>query len=283
MVETTQWVEYVQGHDQTMWGQENAYPENVQILVAPQMHPQPELMHRMPTVSGPPAVPMDVKQRTTGPADRTVRRKQATQREKRRMEKLNHCIEDIRAMVCPNMKTPTKAKILREAINRIQYLEQITAELMEKKGDKVQFPNSQPPAPIVQPPQTQQTQQHHQQPQHVIIAQAFNACASPEATMAYSPEMVQSYSPDGRPAYSPDTVPSYSPEPAALPAVEVLQNLSDESNSTSFDQNSNQFDTNGEFYLQVQHEQPDGIQLFDEASYDGHAYYHDAPISYKYE
>ena len=38
------------------------------------------------------------------PAERSTRRKQATQREKRRMEKLNHCIEDIKQIVCPEMK-----------------------------------------------------------------------------------------------------------------------------------------------------------------------------------
>ena len=64
--------------------------------------------------------------------ERTNRRKQATQREKRRMEKLNHCIEDIRSIVCPDMKTPTKAKILREAINRIEYLERVTQKMLEK-------------------------------------------------------------------------------------------------------------------------------------------------------
>ena len=37
-------------------------------------------------------------------AERSTRRKQATQREKRRMEKLNHCIEDIKQIVCPDMK-----------------------------------------------------------------------------------------------------------------------------------------------------------------------------------
>ena len=58
----------------------------------------------------------------------------ATQREKRRMEKLNTCIEDIRSIVCPEMKTPTKAKILREAINRILYLEKVTSEMMAAKG-----------------------------------------------------------------------------------------------------------------------------------------------------
>ena len=69
--------------------------------------------------------------------ERTNRRKQATQREKRRMEKLNHCIEDIRSIVCPDMKTPTKAKILREAINRIEYLERVTQKMLEKYNGSV--------------------------------------------------------------------------------------------------------------------------------------------------
>ena len=51
------------------------------------------------------------------------RRKMATQREKKRQAKLNTCIEEIKKMVCPDMTTPTKAKILSVAINRLEYLE----------------------------------------------------------------------------------------------------------------------------------------------------------------
>ena len=260
MVETTQWVEY-SGHDQSMWGQE--YPENVQIMVAPSNMHQPLDMahHRMQAGHQP--QPMDMKKQTV--QERSTRRKQATQREKRRMEKLNHCIEDIRAMVCPNMKTPTKAKVLREAINRINYLERITAELMEKKDQKhiqVFEGAMNPPTtlPLVQPAQPQ-----------VIMSQTY----SPEANQAYSPDVAHSYSPEGQ-DYSPDTTQSYSPEPH-LPPVEILQ-MSDESNSGVFE-------GNGDFYLQVQSDQPDqeGIQLFDEAAFNGHAYYHDATIPYKYE
>ena len=32
------------------------------------------------------------------------KRKLATAREKRRMEKLNHCIEDLRVLICPSLK-----------------------------------------------------------------------------------------------------------------------------------------------------------------------------------
>ena len=38
------------------------------------------------------------------PDKRHTKRKLATAREKRRMEKLNLCIEDLRQMICPSMK-----------------------------------------------------------------------------------------------------------------------------------------------------------------------------------
>ena len=46
-------------------------------------------------------------------SERSTRRKQATQREKRRMEKLNHCIEDIKQIVCPEMKVIYFLSLLR--------------------------------------------------------------------------------------------------------------------------------------------------------------------------
>ena len=58
----------------------------------------------------------------------------ATEREKKRMEKLNTCIDEIKEMVCPAMKTPTKAKVLSVAIDRIQYLEKLTKELLSKEN-----------------------------------------------------------------------------------------------------------------------------------------------------
>ena len=68
---------------------------------------------------------------------RSAKRKAATEREKKRMEKVNTCIEDIRILVCPKMKTPTKAKILREAINRLEYLEKIAQQLMHGQNSPV--------------------------------------------------------------------------------------------------------------------------------------------------
>ena len=38
------------------------------------------------------------------------KRRQATAREKRRMEKLNKCIEDLRVLICPLLKVITIAK-----------------------------------------------------------------------------------------------------------------------------------------------------------------------------
>lgn len=60
---------------------------------------QPEMVYQKPERLG---VKELTKKETSN--ERTTRRKQATQREKRRMEKLNHCIEDIKQIVCPEMK-----------------------------------------------------------------------------------------------------------------------------------------------------------------------------------
>ena len=38
------------------------------------------------------------------PVKKDNKRKLATAREKRRMEKLNHCIEDLRVLICPLLK-----------------------------------------------------------------------------------------------------------------------------------------------------------------------------------
>ena len=198
MVESVQWIEYqVAEHDQNvMWGTHDL-----------RMNLEVPIENVIPVSNN--NKQLSVKAQTM--EERNTRRKQATQREKRRMEKLNHCIEDIRAMVCPNMKTPTKAKILREAINRIQYLEKITAELM----------NKQPLEP----------QKAEGQPEAIIVAQTY----SPEIPKNYSPEPEGNYSPGA--IASPNN--SFGGEGASLPHVEMLQ-MSDESNS---------FDN--QFYLSV--------------------------------
>ena len=67
-------------------------------------------------------------------SDQNKRRKMATEREKKRMEKVNTCIDEIKEMVCPDLKTSTKAKVLSFAIDRIQYLENLTKELLSKKN-----------------------------------------------------------------------------------------------------------------------------------------------------
>ena len=200
MVDNAQWIEYhVAEHEQqVMWGTHDLQM-NIEVPVEnviPVSNNNKQLSVKASTME-----------------ERNTRRKQATQREKRRMEKLNHCIEDIRAMVCPNMKTPTKAKILREAINRIQYLEKITAELMQN-----------------QPVEHKKLEQ----PEPVIVGQTY----SPEIPKNYSPEPTEgNYSPGGM--ASPNN--SFGREGAPLPHVEMLQ-MSDESNSAGFD---------NEFYLSV--------------------------------
>ena len=253
MVQTTQYVEYGVVGDQPMWN-----GEPVQIRVAPEMQHTTHMVHQIQQ----PSQPMAVKQ-VAGQAP-SARRKQATQREKRRMEKLNHCIEDIRTIVCPNMKSLTKAKILREAINRIQYLERMAAELMAKKDEKV--PNFEGAMPV---PTTASMVPANQQ---VMIPQTY----SPEANQSYIHEVAHAYSPGEQAAYSPGNGQAYSPEPPVhLPTVEFSQ-MSDESNSRGFEE---------QFYLQVQPAEPDqtGIQFYDEASFDCHAYYPDATMPYKFE
>ena len=58
-----------------------------------------------------------------------AKRKMATAREKRRMEKLNTCIEDLRMMIMPEKKAPTKANVLIHALQRIHHLENLYRQL----------------------------------------------------------------------------------------------------------------------------------------------------------
>ena len=58
---------------------------------------------------------------------RSEKRKAATEREKRRMERVNEQLEALKSIVCPNAKSLTKSKILDAALERIIYLEQFTS------------------------------------------------------------------------------------------------------------------------------------------------------------
>lgn len=61
--------------------------------------------------------------------NRSERRRIATEREKKRIEAFNQQVEHIRALVCPEMSCPTKSKILRAAVDRLNYLEQLAEQL----------------------------------------------------------------------------------------------------------------------------------------------------------
>ena len=78
---------------------EYMYAQNFELFNQTQVTYQPEMVYQKPEKIG---VKELTKKETS--SERTTRRKQATQREKRRMEKLNHCIEDIKQIVCPEMK-----------------------------------------------------------------------------------------------------------------------------------------------------------------------------------
>ena len=242
MVEATQWVEY-QTHENAMWA-DPAYSSHVQIIDAPAVqcrkrtHEIDESDHKM-----------------TG-HDRNNRRKMATQREKRRMEKLNTCIEDIRSMVCPDMKTPTKAKILREAINRIQYLEKMTAQLLQKR--ETEPTKSELFDQTINPPPMTCIPVEPVVDQPVIFSSEIPPCYSPGVTHGFiTPDTSLSgfSSPHENPhAFIQENPQSYSPENLS----EMLQ-MSDDSNQE-------------EFYLQTDHLFVDSYHHFD-----------DATISYKYE
>ena len=284
VVETTQYIEY--HHAQPQWETQNYDQIHVQIapqqIMVPQMSPEPKIEQ------------LDVKQKTQ--QERSHRRKQATQREKRRMEKLNHCIEDIRSLVCPNMKTPTKAKILREAINRIQYLEKMTAELLGQKGHQMDHINvirseipvlpkpthvpvsTAPSVPVSMPFSVSEQKFVPIEPAHQTVEQNQTVMIT-----SYSPEPQISFpvSPEtGK--YSPETG-HYSPEPVttgSVPGIEVLQ-MSEESNSGA------SFDGNGEFYMPVPNSgttgTTEGVQLFEENSFDANYYNQDTTFTFSYE
>ena len=126
---------------------------------------------------------------------RSAKRKAATEREKKRMERVNNCIEDIRLMVCPLMKTPTKAKILREAINRLQYLEEMARKLTQNQ----KVPELRPNHPVsyatspLNPPETKS-----------LIAQAFQETDYQSGRYEIYPQHTY-YSPEQYPAENYET------------------------------------------------------------------------------
>ena len=61
--------------------------------------------------------------------NRSERRRIATEREKKRIEAFNQQVERIRELVCPEMNCPTKSKVLRAAVDRLNYLERLAEQL----------------------------------------------------------------------------------------------------------------------------------------------------------
>ena len=55
------------------------------------------------------------------------KRRAATEREKRRMERVNEQLQKIKEIVCPQVQNVTKSKILQVAIDRLIYLERLTS------------------------------------------------------------------------------------------------------------------------------------------------------------
>ena len=69
-------------------------------------------------------------------ANRSEKRKNATEREKARMVAISRDIDHIQSLVCPEMNQPTKSKVLRVAVDRLNYLENLFLKLqqMEENG-----------------------------------------------------------------------------------------------------------------------------------------------------
>lgn len=214
------------------------------------------------------------------------RRKQATQREKRRMEKLNHCIEDIKFLVCPDMKTPTKAKILRVAIDRIQYLEKMTAKLLGQKMvqnfgektdqivpknlDRMRHSVFQKPASV--PVSDSLTMENYVPPQpvnHVVNTDQA------QRVIRYAPETPPPV--DIEYVYYNQEIEPYSPKLAEFPSMDSVQ-MGENSNS------ADSFGENGEFLAPVSSSPlTQGIQIYDENSIDANYYTADTPFNFSYE
>ena len=64
-------------------------------------------------------------------ANRSEKRKNATEREKARMVAISRDIDHIQSLVCPEMNQPTKSKVLRVAVDRLNYLENLFIKLQQ--------------------------------------------------------------------------------------------------------------------------------------------------------
>lgn len=68
--------------------------------------------------------------------NRSEKRKNATEREKARMANMSRDIDHIQSLVCPEMTQPTKSKVLRVAVDRLNYLETLFLKLKQLEESK---------------------------------------------------------------------------------------------------------------------------------------------------
>ena len=69
--------------------------------------------------------------------NRSEQRAAATEREKSRMKHFNIKVDQIRTLVCPSMKSATKAKVLKAAVDRLIHLESIAANMAGQTGSEI--------------------------------------------------------------------------------------------------------------------------------------------------
>jgi hypothetical protein len=82
--------------------------------------------------------------------NRSARRVAATEREKRRMESFNVKADAIRDIVCPTMKSATKAKVLRAAVDRLISLEALAAKMTGNNSSPLQKTFNHVTPPVVE-------------------------------------------------------------------------------------------------------------------------------------
>ena len=257
--ETTPFVEY-QPIDEN-WEQQNY----VQIQTFPS-----------PDQSGPLRVEEKVDRRDS---QAKKRRKQATEREKRRMEKLNHCIEDIKSLVCPDMKAPTKAKILRVAIDRIQYLEKMTAELLGQKN----VPDFDlKPDQILPKKMDRMDHSAIQKPVSVPVSdnltvEKYVPTQPVNHVIDHNETQPDPMSPEIKYVYYSQEMGSYASELTEYSSIDSVQ-MGENSNS------ADSFGENGEFLAPVSSPpMVEGIQFYDENSIAANYYTIDTPFTFSYE
>ena len=152
--------------------------------------------------------------------NRSEKRKNATEREKARMANLSRDIDHIQSLVCPEMTQPTKSKVLRVAVDRLKYLEDLFLKLKHLEETE---PMLQQPAPQIEHEGSQRANMNFQQIQNSSIGPNSPSTASFDSEYSPVDYSNQSY-PDGsdeslisvQPTYEPfypfcGQVPAYQP------------------------------------------------------------------------